>query len=140
MAVTLTTPLRNRLADQLQAAFGGGVLEIRSGARPAAAGDAPAGTLLASINLPAQAFAAGAGGQVAKAGVWQDLAADAAGVATWARFRKAGDAGTTNAVDERLDVSVGMAGSGADLILDNTNVAPGQAVTINTFTFTMPAQ
>ena len=140
MAVTLTTPLRNRLVDQLQAAFGGTVLEIRSGARPASAGDAPSGTLLALINLPAQAFAAGANGQVAKAGVWQDLAADAAGVATWARFRRAGDAGTTNAVDERLDVSVGMAGSGADLILDNNNLAQGQAITINTFTFTMPAQ
>lgn len=139
MSVTLSTGLRNAiLATGFDPQFDSGVLEIRSGVRPASANTAPAGTALASIPLPADAFAAPSGGSSAKAGTWTD-AADAAGTATWFRLRKTTDLGTTNTTDVRLDGSCSMTGGGGDLVLDNTNIAAGQSVTVNSFTFTMPS-
>lgn len=123
----------------MNTAFAGGILELRTGARPASAGDAPTGTVVATIVLPNPAFGNAANGAVALAGVWQDASADAAGVVTWARFRTAADTGVGGNVEERVDVSAGMPGSGADLILNNTNIAAGQQVTIDAFTFTEPA-
>jgi hypothetical protein len=57
-----------------------------------------------------------------------DLAADATGVAAAARIRTSGD------VDVITGLTVGM--SGTDIVLDNTNVAIGQQVSINAATFT----
>jgi hypothetical protein len=76
--------------------------------------------------LPATPWAAAATKSKAKQGVWS-AAAVAAGVAAHYRM--------TNAADtEREEGTVGQ-GSG-DLSLDNTNIAVGQTVTINTFTRT----
>jgi hypothetical protein len=119
--------------------YDSGVLEIRSGSQPASADLAPTGTVLATINLPADAFAAAASGSVAKNGTWQDTAADAAGTGGWFRLRESGDLGTTNNSDRRMDGSVSMTGGGGDMILDNTNIASGQAVLVNAFNYSEPA-
>ena len=57
-----------------------------------------------------------------------DLAADATGIAAAARIRTSGD------VDVITGLTVGM--SGTDIVLDNTNIAIGQQVSINAATFT----
>src|SRR5690349_3063380 len=100
--------------QRLDAAFNGGagdsfdsgVLEYRTGSQPASADTAPSGTVVASITLPADAFAAAAAKAIAKAGTWQDPSADNAGTVGWARLRESGDLGTTNTTDRRLDFAV----------------------------------
>lgn len=120
--------------------FDSGFLDIYTGAQPATADAAPTGTLLATVTLPADALSVAAARVLSKQGTWEEDAALAAGVAGWGRFRLAGDPNTLDATQIRLDVSVGITGSGEDLILDNTNIAVGQRVVVNTFTFTQPKQ
>ena len=74
MALSVSTGLANAMLDgQLNAgtgagAFDSGVMEIRATPRPANADAAPTGTLLVSITLPADAFAAATAKHAAKAG------------------------------------------------------------------------
>jgi len=115
--------------------FDSGALDIRTGAAPGP-NAAVGGTLLAQITLPADAFAAAASPSIAKAGTWEDTSANAAGTAAHFRMKQSGDAdGATGSTDERIEGTVGQ-GSG-DLDLDNTTIAVGQQVTINTWTFSI---
>lgn len=120
--------------------FDSGFLDIYTGAQPATAGAAPTGTLLGVIPLPADAFGAAVARVISKLGTWEEAAADAAGVAGWARFRLAGDGGLADETEIRLDCAASEAGGGGDLILDNTDIAVGQRIVVNTFTFTQPKQ
>ena len=116
--------------------FDSGILEIRTGAAPGP-NAAATGTVLATITLPADAFAAASGGAMAKSGTWQDASADATGIAAHFRLRQSGDSnGATGSTDERIEGTCGQ-GSG-DLDLDNTSIATGQQVTISTFTLNEP--
>lgn len=140
MAERLSTALRNGQADAIGDDFDSGFLDIYTGSQPASPDDAPTGTLLASIPLPADAYAAAAAGAVAKNGTWQDTSADATGIAGWYRFRTAADGGGSSTTLKRFDGSVTATGGGGDLTLDSTNITAGQTVTINTATITQPAQ
>lgn len=129
MAIQLSVSVRNARLDAIETAIGvSAVLKIRTGAAPADCATADSGTVLATLNLPSDWMAAAASGSKAKAGTWQDTSADAAGTA--AHFRIYASDGTTC----HIQGTVGQ-GSG-DLSLDNTNLAAGQAVTINSFTLT----
>lgn len=129
MAIQLSTTVRNARLDQIETTIGtSAVLKIRTGAQPADCGAADAGTVLASITCPSDWAAAASGGSKAKSGTWSDSSADNSGTA--AHFRLYASDGTTC----HMQGSVGQ-GSG-DLSLDNTNIASGQTVTINTFTIT----
>lgn len=130
MAEKLNTALANQIADSLYDSFNGGALEIRTGAQPASADDAATGTLLLSITLPSPAFAAASGGAKAKTGTWSANAVGA-GIAGWCRFRNAGDT-------LRLDGAITMGGGNGEVDLDNTNIALGQLVTIDTGSATQP--
>lgn len=143
MAFTISSGARNGNLDrQLNGGAGinydSGVLEIRSGAPPGPDA-AEAGTLLASITLPADAFAAAASGSAAKSGTWQDASADATGTAGHFRVRRSGDAGGASATAERYEGTITATSGGGDMELDNTSIASGQQVTINTFTLSQPA-
>jgi len=128
MAVQLAISTRNARLDAIETDLGTSpVLEIRTGAQPADCATADSGTLLASLTLPSDWMAAAAAGSKAKSGTWQDLAADAAGVAAHFRIK------TSGAVC-KLQGSCGI-GTG-DLQLDNTNIAVGQTVTVTAFTLT----
>lgn len=128
MAIQLAVSTRNARLDAIETDLGASpVLEIRSGAAPADCAAADAGTLLASMTLPADWMAAAAAGSKAKSGTWQDPAGDAAGIAAHFRLK------TSGAVC-KMQGTVGQ-GSG-DLSLDNTNIAVGQTVTITGFTLT----
>lgn len=114
------------------------ILEVRSGSQVASGDLAPTGTVLASITLPADAFAAAASNQVTKAGTWQDASCDASGTAGWWRLRASGDAGTTNSTDRRIDGAVTATGGGGELELQNTSITAGQTLTITSVTVGQP--
>ncbi len=120
------------LESGMDALFDSGFLEIRSGAQPADADQAPVGTLLASIPVPADSFIASVAGVKAKNGTWEDTSADDTGTATWFRLLGAGDAGTTNTVDPRIDGTVGASGS-FDCLINTTSITAGDKVVIDSF-------
>lgn len=151
MTVRLSTGARTALAGTtgFGALFANGVLEVYTGTQPATADAAVTGTLLGTVTLNSGAFtpgvatngltfAAAAAGAVAKSGVW-GFNGIAAGTAGWFRLKgNAVDAGALSTVLPRLDGSI--ATSGADLNLSNIAIAVGAPSTIDTFTFTIPAQ
>lgn len=129
MAVQLSTAARNARLDAIETEAGASaVLKIRTGAQPADCAAADSGTVLATLNLPADWMAAAAAGAKAKSGTWEDTVADGAGTAAHFRLYK------SDGVTCVMQGSVGQ-GSG-DLSLDNTSIAAGQTVTITGFTLT----
>ncbi len=133
MALQLSVAARNGLLDAIETATGtSAILTIRTGAQPSDCSQVNSGTVLATLNLPSDWWAAASGGTKAKSGTWQDTSADAPGVA--AHFRIHDSGGTTC----HIQGSVTITGSGGDLVLDNTNIAAAQQVTITGFSFTAP--
>jgi hypothetical protein len=130
MAIQLSAAVRNARLDAIETQIGvaGATLKIRTLAQPTDCAAADVGTVLATMTLASDWMATAAAGTKAKQGTWQDASADAAGTA--AHFRLYDAAGTVCG----MQGSVGQ-GTG-DLSLDNTNIAAGQQVTINTFTLT----
>lgn len=151
MTIRLSTALRTALAGTtgFAAVFANGVMEIYSGAQPANADAAVSGTLLGTVTLGSGAFAPGApangltfaaaaAGAVSKSGAWS-FNGIAAGTAGWFRLKgNAADAGALSTALPRLDGSVAV--SGADLNLSNIAIAVGAPSTVDTFTWTQPAQ
>lgn len=131
MAVKFSVAVRNARLDAIETAIGvSAVLKIRTGAAPAAITDADSGTVLATVNLPADWMSAAAAGSKAKNGTWEDTSADATGTA--AHFRVYATDGTT----QHIQGSVTITGGGGDLTVDNTSFAAGQAFTVTTFSLT----
>ncbi|MFN3487476.1 MAG: hypothetical protein ACK44W_18570, partial [Planctomycetota bacterium] len=127
MAFQFSTAARNAALDAIETAIGASpTLELRTGAPPANCAAADAGTLLASMSLPADFLAAASGGSKALAGVWQDLAADAAGTVGHFRIKQGGTC--------HIQGTVTAAGGGGDMILDNPVLAVGQEVSVTAFT------
>jgi len=131
MAYQFSTAVRNARLEAIESTIGASaVLKIRSGAPPADANAADSGTVLATMNLPADWMANASGGTKGKSGTWQDLSADAGGVA--GHFRIYASDGTTCGVQGTVTAT----GGGGDMTLDNTNIAAGQQVTITGLTLT----
>jgi len=84
------------------------------------------------MTLPADWMGDAASGQKLKAGVWQDLSADAGGIIGHYRIYDSG--GSTC----HAQGTVSEAGGGGDMILDNTDVNPGQSIALNSWTLTEP--
>lgn len=125
MAEQLSTTTRNRYRDAWIAAFPAGTELRLYTATPTGVGNAPGGTLISTIILPATPFTAGTG-SVTKNGTWAD-AADATGIIQSYRLVNGSD------------IAEGTVGeSASDLVLDNNDVNTGQTVTVSTFTRTMP--
>lgn len=140
--LSFSTGFRNALIDGgILTAFDNGFLDIYSGTIPASA-DATegAGTLLASVVLPASAFAAAAAsGAIAKdAGAWTESSANAGGTAAW--FRLYASAHTTGASTTavRIDGDVTLSGGGGDLILTTLTIVLADEITIDTFSLSIP--
>jgi len=121
--------LRNNQLDAIATTGAGtAVLKIKNGVMPANCAGAEAGTVLATLNLPATWMAAASGGSVVKSGTWEDTSADAAGTASHFRLYK--NDGTT--VVMQGDVTA-TAGGGA-MTVDNIVFAVGQNFTVTGFT------
>jgi hypothetical protein len=119
------------MLDAIETAIGtSAVLKIRTGAPPTNITDADSGTVLATLNLDSDWWAAAASGSKAKAGTWQDASADAAGTA--GHFRLYASNGTT----QHMQGTVTATGGGGDMELDNVVIALAQIVTITAFTLT----
>lgn len=106
----------NFILDTVAGELASGVLEIRTGTAPASANDAATGTLLVSISIPVDPFAAASAEAMTKVGTWTGTAA-ATGTAGWARLRNTADT-------VRVDVTVGAEGM---LQLDSV----GYEITLN---------
>ncbi len=129
MAFQFSTAARNAALDSIETAIGvSPTLELRSGAAPADCATADSGTLLASMALPSDFFAAASAGSKAKLGTWEDTSANAAGTVGHFRIKQ----GATC----HIQGSVTATGGGGDITLDNVVLALAQAVTITTFTIT----
>ena len=129
MALQFSAAVRNARLDAIETTIGAtAVLKIRSGPVPADCATADAGTVLATLTLPADWMAAASGGSKAKSGTWQDTSADATGTA--AHFRIYDSGGTVCG----LQGTVGV-GSG-DLQVDSVSFIAGQSFSITGFTIT----
>jgi hypothetical protein len=131
MALQFSTNLRNARANQIESHVGASaVMKIRSGSVPANCGTADSGTVLATLNLPADWMGAASSGAVSLAGTWQDASADATGTA--GHFRIYRSDGTTC----EMQGTVTATGGGGDLTLSSTSIVSGGSVTITSFTIT----
>jgi hypothetical protein len=131
MTVQLSASVRNAILDAIETAVGvSAVLRIRTGAQPANCAAVDAGSVLATMTLPADWMAGAAAGSKALSGSWADASADGTGTA--AHFRLYATDGTTC----HLQGAVTATGGGGDLTLDNVSIAVGQVVTITAFGLT----
>ena len=151
MTVRLSTQLRTNLAGTTGFAttFANGVIDVYSGTQPATADAAVTGTLLGRVTLNSGAFTAGtatngltfaaaSAGSVSKSGVWS-FNGLAAGTAGW--FRLKGNALDNDALSTTLPrVDGSIATSGADMNLSQLSIAVGAPNTIDSFSWTIPAQ
>lgn len=121
--------LRNARADAIESVAGASaVLKIRTGAAPANCAAADSGTVLATLNLPADWMAAASGGAKAMSGTWQDASADASGIAAHWRLYKTD--GTTCVAQGTVSAT------GGELNVGNTTFTSGQPFNITAFTIT----
>ena len=133
MAIQLNVATRNARLDAIESTNGAScALELRTGAQPANCAAASTGTILATINLPADWAAAASSGSKALAGTWEDTSADASGTA--AHFRIYSSQATKDGSTCFMQGSVGQ-GSG-DISFDNATFVAGQTVRVPTFTLT----
>jgi len=131
MALQQSVAVRNARLDAIEVTTGAAaILKLRSGAVPASCATADSGTVVATIALPSDWMANASGGSKSKSGTWEDVSADATGVI--GHFRIYASDGTTC----HLQGTVTATGGGGDMIVDNTNVAAGQDIIVNTFTIT----
>lgn len=125
------TAVRNAQLDAIETTTGTSpILKIETGSVPANCAAADSGTVLATITLPSDWMAAASSGSKALSGTWEDTSADASGTA--AHFRIYDSGGTVC----EIQGSVTATGGGGEITLDNTSIASGQDVKINTFTVT----
>lgn len=131
MTLQYSVAVRNAKLDAVETTIAASaVLKIRTGAPPANCATADAGTVLATLNLPADWMAAASGGSKSKSGTWQDLTADAGGTA--GHFRIYASDGTTCHAQGTITAT----GGGGDMTVDNTSIASGQQVDVTAFTLT----
>ena len=124
-----STELRNAKLDAITAVIGNaGKLEIYAGIDTSGTNNAE-GTLLATFTLGSP-FAPAASGGVLSPTLPSATTGITSGTAGWARITKA-DGSTAVA-----DVSVGLAGSGAQVIVSTLSITAGGAVSIASWTIT----
>jgi hypothetical protein len=130
MAVQLSTTVRNNRLDQVESTIGTSAkLQIRTGAQPANCAAANSGSLLIEISLPSDWMNAASGGTKTLLGSWTG---SATGTGTAGHFRIFDSGDTTCGIQG----SITATGGGGDMTLDNTSIATGQTVTVNSFTLT----
>lgn len=130
MAFQFGSALRNNQVSQIQTTIAAAgttnmTLVIYTGSEPASCSAATTGTALVSIVLPAS-FLTSSGGATTLAGSWS---ASASATGTAGYFRIFDMAGTP--------VCHVQGNVTSDLVLNNTSIASGQTVTVNSFTVTM---
>ncbi len=121
MATTLSTAARNAACDAVCALANGGKIRLKSAGA----------TVIGEVSFAATAFGA------AVAGVASLASAPRAGAGIAAAG--AGTVATTFDVTTAADAVLWSGAVGTELILDNANIANGQAINVTAFTHTQPA-
>jgi hypothetical protein len=132
MALQYSVTVRNARLDVVESTISTSpILEIFDGAIPANCAAADVGTKLCQLALPSDWMAAASGGTKAKANTWSGTGSGT-GAARYFRIKDSGSPDTTH-----IQGTVGPTGSPTfDMTVDNVNIAPGQAITVSTFTLT----
>jgi len=127
MGVQMSVAIRNAMLDGIETITGTSpILKVRTGPKPANCAAADAGSVLATVNLPADWMNAAALGQKTKSGTWQDLIADDTGEAGHFRIYQ------SDGVTCTFQGSYGEVGT--DMIGDSVEFNAGQTFTVITFT------
>ena len=133
MALQLSVAVRNALLDAIETAAGASpTLEIRTGAAPANCAAAAAGTVLATMALPADWMAAAASGSKALLGTWQDASADATGTAGHFRINQGATCHMQGSVGSNVALTTNALTAANGNVLNfasTTGVSVGQLVT-----------
>lgn len=130
MSLQLSVAARNAGLDAYETAVGvSAKLNIYSGSPPANCAAADTGTLLATLSLPSDWMANASGGSKGLAGSWTGTGS-AAGTAGYFRIKD-----STNTTCH-MQGTVTLTGGGGDMTMDNTNIASGQSITVNSFNLT----
>lgn len=130
MANQYSTAVRNARLEAVESTIGTAPkLQIRTGSPPSDCAAADSGTLLVEFTLPSDWMTDASNAVKQKSGTWEANAV-ASGIA--GHYRIKNSAGTVC----HIQGTVGT--SGADLNLDNTNIASGQLVRINNYQWTEP--
>lgn len=130
MGIQFSTAVRNARLDVIETTIGASpTLKIFQGTKPANCAAADAGTVLATLALPADWMANASGGSKAMSGTWEDTSADNTGTAQYFRIYDSG------AVCHEQG-SVTLTGGGGDLTVDNTSFVALQDFKITGFTHT----
>jgi len=141
---SFSTGFRNTILDgeDVATTFASGTLDMYGddGTRPADsdATEVGGGTLLASITLPATPFGAAASGVKSLSGSWTDASANATGTFDWFRISESGDGGGASTTAARIDGTIGITAGQFDLVADKAASTITEAVTVDTFTITIP--
>ena len=126
--------IRNGWLDAIRTAIdagtGAGKIKFYDGTQPATGAAVTTQNLLGTVLFQDPCAPAATGGVLTFATpLVDDDDADATGNATWARI--------TDSADQFVcDCSVGLSGSGADIILNAVNIAEGGIVRVNSGTLT----
>jgi hypothetical protein len=135
MALSLATSARNAAADGvvdlLDAGSGPGTIQIRTGAKPATPNTAASGTLLGTLTFSDPAFGAASNGVATANAITSDNVADASGTAGYFRALDSNGAAV-------FDGTIGLTGSGADLIMNDVAIVAGGIIAISALTYTQP--
>lgn len=138
--VKLGTSGRNAAVDAISGVIDGGTgagrIEIRTGAPPTNVSDASSGTLLGTLTMNADSFAAASGGSASANAITSDTNADASGDAGYFRIYP-GAAGDTAAV---LQGTAGNSGDTPDLTFDNKSIVATGTIAISSLTLSVPVQ
>jgi hypothetical protein len=133
MALGLNVTVRNArlnvIRNALDAGATGGLLLIYDGTRPATGAAVTTQVLLGTLTFSATSAPDASGGVLTFSAITEDSSADATGTATWAR---ATDSDSTFV----MDMSVGMSGSGADIIMNTTSIVAGGPIRVDSGTLT----
>jgi hypothetical protein len=125
--------VRNAQLDAIETTVGtSAVLKLRSGAQPASCAAADSGTVVATLNLPADWMSNASGGVKSLLGTWQDASADnanAGGAMHWRLYASDG-------VTCHLQGTVTVTGGGGEIELQNLNITAGQPINITAFNIT----
>lgn len=128
MAIKMSVAVRNAMMNAYETTIGTSPkLRIYTGNPPAAVTAAATGVMVCEIELPSDWLTAAENGVISKNGEWAGTAS-ADGIAGY--YRILNNAGTVT--HEQGTVAT----SGGDMLINNTNVAVGQSITVTSYTKT----
>lgn len=132
MTMQYSVSVRNARLDTVESTISTApILEMRDADPPANCAATPTGNVLAQFALPSDWMAAASGGSKAKTNTWSGTAVGTGPIRSF-RIYESGSPSVCH-----IQGTVGPTGSPTyDMGVDNVNVAPGQTITVTTFTIT----